>query len=146
LAFTTGYGGSAPSADTTIERVSVTITNNLITDKVSATGTDYIAALPEGILQVTGAFDREFEDVTDFNAFVADNQLDIVATWTGSSMGTNDFQLQLDLPNCRITTHPLPQIAGTSERGMYTVEFKALYYTTDSRVMAVILDNEETYT
>ncbi len=144
LAFTKGYNGVAPASDQTIERLQVSLTNNLITDKVTANGTDYIAALPEGILQVTGAFDREFEDVADFNAFVNDQQLDMVATWTGSSMGTNDFRLQLDLPNCRITTHPLPQIAGTSERGMYAVEFKALYYTTDTRVMAAILDNEET--
>jgi hypothetical protein len=145
LAFSKGYNGASPSSDTTIERLMLSINNNLITDKVTANGSDYIAALPEGILEVTGAFDREFEDVADFNAFVADQQLDVLATWTGSSMGTNDFRLQIDCPNARITTHPLPPAAGTSERGMYTVEFSALYYTTDTRVLAVILDNEETY-
>lgn len=145
LAFSKGYNGAAPSSDQTIERFSCSIVNNIITDKVTANGTDYIAALPEGILEITGAFDREFEDVNDFNAFVADQQLDMLATWTGDSMGTNDFRLQIDLPNCRITTHPLPAIAGTSERGIYTVEFHALYYTTDSRVFAVMLDNMETY-
>jgi len=145
LAVSKGYAGVSPTSDTTIERFAVTITNNIITDKVSANGTEYIAALPEGILQVTGAFDREFEDANDFNAYVADNQLDIIATWTGSSMGTNDYSLQLDVPNARITTNPLPQIAGTSERGIYTVEFKALYYSTDARVIAAILDNEEDY-
>lgn len=145
LAFTKGYNGVAPSADTTIERFMVSIVNNLVRDKVTAQGTDYIAALPEGILVVTGAFDREFEDVNDFNAFVADQQLDIVATWTGASMGTNNYRLQLDIPNARITTLPLPEIAGTSARGVYTVEFHALYYVTDTRVLAAILDNKETY-
>lgn len=146
LAIEKGYNGVAPSSDTTPERFMVSIVNNLITDKVTAQGTDYIAALPEGILVVTGAFDREFEDVNDFNAYVADQQLDILATWTSPvSMGTNDYRFQLDIPNARITTMPLPAIAGTSERGVYTVEFHALYYITDTRVMAAILDNEETY-
>ena len=145
LAFTKGYNGVAPSSDQTIERFIVSIVNNLVTDKVTAQGTDYIAAFPEGILVVTGAFDREFEDVTDFNAFVADQQLDIVATWTGPSMGTNDYRLQVDIPNARITTLPLPAIAGTSDRGVYTVEFHALYYVTDTQVMQIILDNMETY-
>jgi hypothetical protein len=145
LGFTKGYNGVAPSADTTIERFMVSVVNNLVRDKVTAEGTDYIAALPEGILVVTGAFDREFEDVNDFNAFVADQQLDIVATWTGSSMGTNNYRLQLDIPNARITTLPLPEIAGTSDRGIYTIEFHALYYATDTRVLAAILDNKETY-
>lgn len=141
LAVSKGYAGVAPSSDQTIERFAVTITNNLISDKVTADGTDYISALPEGILEVVGAFDREFEDLTDYNNFVADNQLDLLATWTGPSMGTNPYRLQLDIPNARITSLPLPQIAGTSERGLYTVEFRALYFTTDSRVMAAILDN-----
>lgn len=141
LAFSKGYAGSAPSSDQTIERFMISIVNNLVTDKVTADGTDYISSLPEGVLEVTGAFDREFEDQTDFNNFVSDSQLDMLATWTGPSMGTNPYRLQLDLPNCRITTLPLPQIAGTSERGMYTVEFHALYYVTDTRVMAAILDN-----
>lgn len=146
LSFTKGYNAASPSADTTIERFMISVVNNLVRDKVTAEGTDYIAALPEGILVVTGAFDREFEDVNDFNAFVADQQLDIVATWTGSSMGTDDYALQVDVPNARITTLPLPEIAGTSERGMYTIEFHALYYVTDERVLAIILDNKETYT
>ena len=145
LALTKGYNGVAPSADTTIERFMVSIVNNLVRDKITAEGTDYIAALPEGILVVTGAFDREFEDVNDFNAFVADQQLDIIVTWTGSSMGTNDYRLQLDIPNARITTLPLPEIAGTSDRGMYTIELHALYYATDERVLAVLLNNKETY-
>lgn len=141
LAISKGYAGVAPSSDQTIERFMLSIVNNLVTDKVTADGTDYISGLPEGVLEVTGAFDREFEDVTDFNNFVSDSQLDMVATWTGPSMGTNPYRLQLDIPNARITTLPLPPIAGTSERGMYTVEFRALYYVTDTRVMAAILDN-----
>lgn len=141
LALSKGYDGVAPSADTTIERFMVSIVNNLVTDKVTADGTDYIAELPEGVLEITGAFDREFEGQEDFNKFVADADLDIVATWTSVSMGTNDYRLQLDLPKCKITSLPLPQIAGTSERGVYTVEFRGLYYVTDSRVMAAILDN-----
>lgn len=142
LAVSVGLNGDSPSSDEEIERVQVVFNNNLITDKVTANGTDYIADLPEGMFEVTGEFDKEFAALSEYNAFIANQQLDLVATWTGASMGTNPYRLQIDIPDARITSLPLPEIAGASERGVYTVAFRALYSVTDSRVCAAILDND----
>jgi hypothetical protein len=138
LAFSKGLSGVARSADTTVERVSVTINNNLIPDVVTADQSLYINKLPEGEIQVTGAFDKEFANYDEFDVFIANEQLDLQFTWTDA----NGHILRITLPNCRITALPHPENAGGNERMMVTIEFVALYDTTSSGLMTGRLTND----
>lgn len=144
LSMSIGLAGSAPALDQAIERVSITISNDLISDKVTANSTLYIAELPIGRFRVSGEFDREFESITEYNAFVANSQIDMLCEWNGDTIATNPYRLYVDIPNARITSLPLPEIAGASERSTYTVAFEGFYYSTDSRALQIILDNDVT--
>ena len=144
LSMSIGLGGAAIALDQAIERFSMTVSNDLISDKVTANSTLYIAELPLGSLRVSGEFDREFESLTEYNAFVANSQLDMVCIWSGDTMDSNPYRLYIDIPNARITSLPLPEIAGASERSTYTVAYEGFYYATDSRALQIILDNDIT--
>jgi len=137
-----GLNAATPVYDPDLERIQFVISNDLVTDKVTANSSLYIADLPVGRLLVTGEFDREFESLAEYNSFVANQQLDIRAVWLGDSMGTAFYRLEIDVPNARITSLPLPEISGASERAVYTVAFEALYYSTDSKVVSVVYDND----
>lgn len=138
LLFSKGLDGATPTTDTTIERFSVTLNNQLITQVNTANRSLYIAKLPEGELMVTGAFDKEFDDRDEFDSFIAEDQLDMQAVWTDG----NNHSLSLDLPNCRIITDDLPDVAGGSERQLITVEFVAMYSVADAEVISGVLTND----
>jgi len=138
-----GLDGAAQAVDTQLERVSVAINNTLATDVVTSDGSKYINRLPEGELAVTGAFDVEFQDRNTYNVFIGNQQLDLTFVWVGDEIvaAGNRYRLALDLPNCIITTLPLPEIAGGSDRQMQTVDFVAIYDLTDQRVIRAQLVN-----
>jgi len=142
LGVSIGLNGAEQSSDTAIERIMFEINNNLVENKYTADGTKYRNAIPEGRLMVTGEYDKEFESISEYNAYVANQQLDITATWTGASMGTNNYRLLVDIPEAKITSVPLPDIEGTDDRGIYTVSFETLYGITDEYVVSILLDNE----
>jgi len=139
LAYRQALNGVALAADETIENLSIVINNNIVTDKRSADGSLYIQEPKAGMLEVTGSYDKEFESYAEYNAFIANQQLDLSFTWTS---GTNI--LQLLIPNARITALPLPDIGGSSDRAMVTIEFRGLYDCTDSYGISCILTNDET--
>lgn len=139
-----GLNGADPSYDSTVQRVQVVLNNDLITDKITANSSLYIAALPVGRFQITGEFDRQFESLTEYNAFIAHQQLDIRLVWFGDLMVANVYRLEIDAPFARITSLPLPEIAGASEEMVYTVAFEAFYYSTDSKVISITYDNDIT--
>jgi len=142
LAVAKGIGGAAQSNDLHVMRVSLSFLNNLVVDKNTSDGSYYIHELPEGELQVTGAFDKQFEDLAEFNAMVGDDRLDLTFTWTGAIIaGTDRYQLSIDLPNAAITSEPLPEIAGGNEQQVLTVEFVGRYYTSDDKVVSAQLIN-----
>lgn len=138
LTFKKGIDGAALVTDTTPERLSITITNNIVTDKRSADQSLYIQRPKAGIFEVTGAYDIEFEDYEEYDALVANQQLDVEATW---SDGT--YSLLLRVPNARITASPLGSIGGTSDRSMVTIEFSGLYDCDSSEVAHAVLVNDE---
>lgn len=137
-----GLNAASPVYDDTIERIQLAINNELVTDKVTANSSLYIADLPVGRLIITGEFDREFEAISEYNSFIANQQLDLRVVWLGDSMGTAPYRLEVDVPNARMTSLPLPEIAGATERATYTVAFEALYYSTDTKVISAVLDND----
>lgn len=137
-----GLNGASPAYDPKIERVQVAINNDLITDKVTANSSLYIAELPIGRFIVTGEFDREFESKAEYNAFIANQQLDIRCKWLGISMGVAPYKIEYDIPDAVILSLELPEVAGATERGIYTVAFEAEYYDTDSKMISVELDND----
>ena len=139
-----GLNGAAPAQDLTIERVQCVINNDLITDKVVANSSFYIVDLPVGRLRLSGEFDKEFANLNEYNVFVGNQQLDVKYIWSGDTMVGQPYRLEIDIPNCKITSLPLPEVAGASERGIYTVAFMGLYYSTDSRALNVVLDNDIT--
>lgn len=136
LAATIGLGGGAPASDTTLERVSITIDNQLQTDEAAADGSYYISGLQEDKVIVTGAFDKEFTNYNEFNQYIANGQLDVVLTWT-----RGNYSLSLDIPDAVITNDPLPEISGAG-RQMLTVEFTGQYSTSDSKVISGALIND----
>jgi len=139
-----GLNGATPAQDQTIERVHCVINNDLITDKVVANSSLYIADLPVGRLRLSGEFDKEFANTNEYNVFLANQQLDVKYIWSGDTMVGQPYRLEIDIPNCRITSLPLPEVAGVSERGIYTVAFIGIWNSTESRALQVILDNDIT--
>lgn len=136
LIFSKAFGNASPARDVEVERFALTINNNLVTDKITADGSLYIYNLPEGILEVTGSFEKEFNSTTEFNSFVENERLNIEAVFE-SEEGTLGFKL----PDCRITSLPLPEIAGSSERQTFTVDFRAIYDTTSATSISAYLIN-----
>lgn len=143
LAVGKGIAGAAQANDTRITRISVSFLNNLVTDKVTSDGSFYIHELPEGELMVTGAFDKQFQDLAEFNAMVGDSRLDLTLTWIGGLIGgSNYYTLVIDLPNLAITSEPLPEISGGNEQQILTVEFVAKYFAnSDNKVASATLIN-----
>jgi len=140
-----GLDGAAQSLDAQLERVSVAINNNLVTDVSTSDQSRYINRLPEGEFSANGAFDVEFQEQSLFNTFVGNKQLDLTFVFIGASIsgsGGPYYRLSLDLPNCIITTLPLPEIAGGSDRQLYTCEFVTIYDLTDQRSFRVQLVND----
>jgi len=142
LVFSNSYCGAGLSQNTAIERYSITINNNLIGDKNTANGSYEISALPEGVLEVTGEFDIEFSGADEYNGYKNLQETNIKAVWTGEPMGTNDFSLELHMPNCRIETLERPPIAGSSDRGVITVSFRGLYDASSDYLIKAVLQNE----
>jgi hypothetical protein len=139
---TKGYAGAAQAVDLRMMRVSISLGNNLVTDKVTSDGGYYINSLPEGELMVTGAFDKEFDNYDDYEAFIGDQQLDLTLTWTGELMSAYNHKLVIDIPNAVITSEALPEVAGGSDQMTFTVEFTGKYYVTDSKCISMQLIND----
>ena len=138
LTFRQGLNGAVLSTDTTIENLSIVINNNIVTDKRSADGSLFIQQPKAGMIEITGSFDVEMEDYLRFDAFEANQQVDVEATW---SDGT--YSLLIRVPNARFTAHPLPDIGGNSDRAVVTVEFRGLYDCDDSEVSHAVLVNDD---
>jgi len=138
LAYQQALNGVALANDQTIENLSIVINNNIVQDKRSADGSLYIQEQKAGMLEVSGSYDKEFESYAEYNAFIANQQLDMMFTWTS---GSN--VLRLILPNNRITNLPLPDIGGSSERAIVTIEFRTLYDCADDYGISCLLTNSE---
>lgn len=138
LVYRQALNAAALAVDQTLENLSIVINNNIVVDKRTADNSMFIQEQNAGMLEVTGSYDKEFESWAEYNAFVANQQLDMEFTWTS---GANI--LQLLIPNARITNLPLPDIGGSSDRAIVTIEFKGLYDCTAAYGISCLLTNTE---
>ena len=141
LIFKKVAGDGAVVQDESIERFSMSIAKNLTVDKVTANGSYYIGGLPEGMMAITGSFDKEFSDWDEYDAFVANERWQIEVTYQGASMGVNPYRLYISLPNTRLSAVPLPEVSGSNERMTGSFEFVGLYKCSEAKAISVILDN-----
>jgi hypothetical protein len=142
LVFKKADAGGVLAADTGIENFEVIFNQNLVTDKHAADGTYFPAGFPEGKLNITGSFTREFEDTTDYDRFVAATYRALEATFTGPTMGVGNYELKIELPNVVYTAVPLPGIGGGNDRRLIQVSFAALYHAGTTAPAKLTLNNK----
>lgn len=127
--------------DTGCESFELTISRGVVEDKMSANNSFFPAGYPEGKLEVTGSFTREFDETTDYDAFAAVTDRDLQFNFAGSSMGSNNRQLQFRLPFVRLKEGDRGAGGGGNERMVSTFAFKALYEPTNNTTISVQLRN-----
>jgi hypothetical protein len=139
-------GAWPPTTSVAAERISLTVLNNLVTDKriAQASNSQYPSDLPEGKVEVTGEFDMQFDNSASYDDFIAGQEKMLKATFTGGLMtgGTNNYSLEIDLPRIVLDTHNRGgAIEGGNDRFVATIGFSALYDTTETTELRMVLQN-----
>jgi len=137
LTFSIGLNGATRSVDQSIEGLTIHIRNNLI-KRIPSSNTTLVIEPIEGMTEVTGSFSMELEDWAEFDAFIANQQVDLRFLWI-----TGIYSLTITIQNARITVHPLPEARGGSGRGVVAIEFQGLYDDNDTVTAVLITDQAE---
>lgn len=104
----------------------VTIANTLAADRYKLGTKTRKGIGRNGRRIVSGSFTIEFEDVTQYNAFLADTEQAVTITWTGATIGSgNSYALSLSMPRC-VLSGDTPAVAGPGVIKQ-TVNFDAYY-------------------
>ena len=103
----------------TVNNFSVTLNNNA--EQRMALGTTTPKEIVRtGPIQVTGSFELDFEDLTEYANFTALTSVALVATWTNGVADTGfNYELVVTMPVCKYEG-ATPPVAG---RGVITVPF-----------------------
>lgn len=85
-----------------------------------------------GVPQFTGTMEMEFEDLTQYNAFVAGSIVPIVVTWTGAAIDTEAYEIVVTMPACQFTGES-PE-ASLSDVPKQNLPFEVLWNGTDPAI------------
>jgi len=135
-----------PSTGVLVERFSMTLNNNLVTDRrvAQAANSQYPYNLPEGKVGITGEMDIQFDNADTYQDFIAGQEKMVRATFTGDLMtgGTNNYLLQIDIPRLVLDTHNRGgAIEGGNDRLVATIGFTAMYDSTEATELEATLQN-----
>lgn len=114
------------AAAVSVQRASVKGVNSLDTDR-RFYGTTKKEPIANGEMEITGQLEMEFEDLTQYNKFVAGTQSALVLTYAYGQIPTtaNPFKLVVTIPVIEYTGET-PQV-GSSAVLKQALPFKALY-------------------
>jgi hypothetical protein len=111
----------------TIQSLSVMIENNL-SARPQIGSVDRKEIQRVGKRRVSGSFEMDFEDTTQYNNFISQTAVAILATWTGAVItGGEHYRLVLSMPNCIFLNAELP--AGRPGPITETINYLALEQT-----------------
>ena len=103
----------------TVNNFFVTLNNNAEQRQALGTVTPK-EIVRTGLIQVTGGFEIDFENTTEYAKFIANTSIALVATWTGAEIASPyNYELVVTMPVCKYEGQT-PPVGG---RGIITVPF-----------------------
>jgi hypothetical protein len=112
---------------TTIQNFRFTL-NNTMAHRPQLGSVDRKEIQRVGRRRISGSFELDFEDTTQYNNFINQSAVALLATWTGATItGAEKYRLVLSMPSCKFTNGQLP--ADNPGPITETIEFLALEQT-----------------
>ncbi len=103
----------------TVNNFSVALNNNAEQRQALGTVTPK-EIVRTGLIQVTGGFEIDFENTTEYAKFIANTSIALVATWTGAEIASPyNYELKVTMPVCKYEGQT-PAVGG---RGIITAPF-----------------------
>ena len=127
---------SAVTATANIRGGSVTVNNNLQTDRQNAGGGGRKAKPTMGLREISGSLDIEYDSVTWRDLMLTDGAATLLVQFTAGALSTGVETLQLVLPEIKIDTE-LPKPNGT-ELARQSVTFSGLENTSAQNLWVVM--------
>lgn len=114
-------------ANTAIRSFEMEINNNLKDDHFVLRASRDVAAIPEGMREVSGSIEMYFENKAAYLAFAAGTSDSLKLTFTGANIsGANNESLIIDLPKISYDSFEVP-MGGPDDEVIGSMDFTALY-------------------